>query len=144
MAPTNVSDFATAQLGLLDRELDAELAETADLASQTSPAALQRLGLAVLNLQVGSQRTGLGGKTVLELERDAAFGGVQLPENGIRTGDIVGIREQIGGATKKKEKAEVETQGLDGVVVKTTENVIAVALDRDVVDVPGGRLWMCV
>lgn len=142
MKATDVSAFATTQLELLELELQAELLETTDLASNTSPASLQRAGLAVLNLNVSSQRTGFGGKTVLELCRDPATGGGDLPEHGLRVGDIVGVRDQISGSAKKKEKAEVEENGLDGVVTKTTLSGISVALDKNEVDVPGGRLWM--
>ena len=144
MAPTDISQFASTQISLLDRELQAELAETADLASQSPPSALQRAGLAIMNLHVGSQRTGLGGKTVLELERDPAFGSAELSEHGISTGDIVGVREQVGGAAKKKDKAEVEKKGVDGVVVKTNWSVVAVAFDKEEVEAPAGRLWMFV
>lgn len=142
MSPTDVSSFAASQLHLLDRELQAELSETADLASQCSPASLQRAGLAILNLQVGSQRTGLGGKTVLDLSLDSAIGSSELPEHGIRVGDIIGVREHVGGAAKKKEKAGADQKGVDGVVVKISASSVCVALDKDEVDVPAGRLWM--
>ncbi|KAK3059573.1 hypothetical protein LTS18_010522, partial [Coniosporium uncinatum] len=69
---TSIPTFAQTQLALLDRELQAELAETSLLASQHAPATLARAGLAILNLQISSQRTGLGGKTVLELSLDPA------------------------------------------------------------------------
>ncbi|KAB8748974.1 hypothetical protein FH972_026525 [Carpinus fangiana] len=143
MAPTDVSDFAAKQLDLLDRELQAELAETAELTSQHSPAALQRSGLALLNLHIANQRTGLGGKTVLELGLDPAIStSGELPEHGLRVGDIVGVREQIGGAAKKKERSESEKKGVDGVVVKTVKDAIHVALDREEADPPGGKLWI--
>lgn len=142
MTPTDISSFATTQLELLDRELKAELEETAELSTQHAPAGLQRAGLAILNLHVAAQRTGFGGKTVLELEHDPAVGQPELPEHGFRTGDIVGVREQTGGAAKKKEKAEAEKKGVDGVVIKTTSTAISVALDKDEPDVPGGKLWM--
>lgn len=142
MTPTDIATFATTQLELLERELQAELSETADLATQSSPSSLQRAGLAILNLNVSSQRTGLGGKTVLELCLDSAIGSSELPEHGIRVGDIVGLREHVGGLAKKQEKAESEKQGIDGVVVKTSASTIGVALDKDEADVPGGRLWM--
>ncbi|KAF2087408.1 P-loop containing nucleoside triphosphate hydrolase protein [Saccharata proteae CBS 121410] len=144
--PTDIPSFATTQLSLLSAELRAELAETAALTSQHSPAALQRAGLAILNLTVSSQRTGLGGKTVVELGLDAAVGGGgeggELPEHGIRVGDIVGVQEQASGSAKKREKSEVEKRGVEGVVLKVTGQAVAVALDKEDVDVPGGRLWL--
>lgn len=142
MAPTDIAAFATTQLDLLDRELKAELEETSELSSQYAPAGLQRAGLAVLNLQLGSQRTGFGGKTIVDLEHDSAIGQADLPEHGFRPGDIVGVRPQVGGSVKKREKAEADKKGVDGVVVKTTSSSVAVALDKDEVDIPSGKLWM--
>lgn len=142
MAPVDVACFAATQLDLLDRELEAELVETSLLASQSSLAALQRAGLAILNLHLASQRTGLGGKTVLDLEIDPAVGGGDLPEHGLRVGDIVGVKEQIGGSAKKKEKGEAEKQGVEGVVVKVQSSSISVATDKEDADVPSSKLWM--
>lgn len=142
MDPLDIPTFAASQLQLLDRELQAELEETSLLASQSAPAALQRAGLALLNLHVSAQRTGLGGKTVLELELDPAVGGGELPEHGLRVGDIVGIKEQIGGSAKKKEKNEADKQGVDGVVVKVQASSVSVAADKEEIDVPAGKLWM--
>ena len=142
MHSTDVSFFAATQLKLLDHELQAELAETASLADQLSPAALQRAGIAIQNLHVSSQRTGLGGRTVLDLQLDPAIGRAELPEHGIRVGDIVGIKETVGGAAKKREKASVEQKSVDGVVVKVSTSTINVALDKEDVEVPSGKLWM--
>lgn len=141
-----ISDFATVQLSLLDRERLAEIEETQLLLSQTSPTALARAGLAVLNLSVASQRTGLGGKTVIELELDSAVktGNGELPEHGIRTGDIVSVAEQPKGSEKKSDKLDLKKKGVDGVVLKITNASVSVALDKEDADVPGGRLWLCV
>jgi DNA polymerase alpha-associated DNA helicase A len=110
-----IPDFATTQLSLLAAELAAEIEESTVLQALHSPAALQRAGVALANLTVVAQRTGLGGKTVLELGRDPATassgstsnsadregekgngGELLLPEHGIRVGDIVLIREYTG------------------------------------------------
>lgn len=146
MAPTavDISSFADTQLKLLSRELNAEVTATADLISQASPSALQRAGIAVLNLHISAQRTGLGGKTVLELELDPAIGRSELPEHGLRVGDIVGVRSQLGGSAKKQEKAKAEKDGVDGVMVKVSSSTLGVALDKEEAEVPSGKLWMCV
>jgi len=68
----DVPAFAATQLALLEAELQSELAETSSLITNTSPTALQRAGLAITNLTLVSQRTGLGGKTVVELGPDSA------------------------------------------------------------------------
>ncbi|KAF2838234.1 DNA helicase [Patellaria atrata CBS 101060] len=142
MKPTDIPTFAANQLTLLDAELKAELEETSLLVSQSSPTALQRAGVAILNLQVSSQRTGLGGKTVIDLELDPVVGGGDIPEHGIRTGDIVSVQEQPSGSAKKKEKNELVKKGADGVVLKVSPGTVAVALDKEEVDVPGGKLWL--
>lgn len=145
MTPTDIPAFAETQLSLLDAELKAELAETATLASQSSPTALQRAGAAILNLRVSSQRTGLGGKTVVELELDPAVGAGGIPEHGIRVGDIVGVQEQPAGSAKKREKGEMQKRGVEGVVLKATNAAVSVALDKEDADVPGGgKLWLWV
>ncbi|KAK5170420.1 uncharacterized protein LTR77_005008 [Saxophila tyrrhenica] len=140
---TDIPTFATSQLSLLSAELQAELTETQLLTSTHAPSILQRAGLAVLNLHISSQRTGLGGKTVLELSLDPAVGGGELPEHGLRVGDIVGVAEQPRGAERKKEREGMESRGVEGVVTKVHRENVTVALDKEDADVPtGGKLWL--
>lgn len=141
---TDVSSFAGSQLTLLDKELEAELAETQLLTSIHAPTRLERAGLAVLNLHVSSQRTGLGGKTVLELGPDPAVGTENLPEHGLRVGDICAIAEQPKGAERKKEREGMEKRGAEAVITKVQKQIITVALDKEEADVPGGKLWLYV
>ena len=97
------------------------MAETSVLLASHAPSALQRAGLALTGLTVSAQRTGLGGRTVLELGPDAATAGSadgQLPEHGIRTGDIVLVSEQPAGSTKKREARDLERKGVRGVVTR--------------------------
>jgi DNA polymerase alpha-associated DNA helicase A len=181
-ASIDIPSFAGTQLSLLEAELQAELEETALLTSNASPKALQRAGLAILNLSLANQRTGLGGKTVLELEldsavaapatasskskasgkpsakgkggsgggaskksaagTDAAEDGRLFPEHGIRTGDIVAVQELPTGSAKKKEKNDLKSKGVEGVVVKVRAAEIQVACDKEEIDVPQGRLWV--
>ncbi|RMY44878.1 hypothetical protein D0863_16144, partial [Hortaea werneckii] len=142
MKATDISSFATNQLSLLNNELQAELAETQLLTSTHAPVVLQRAGLALLNLAVNSQRTGLGGKTLLELGIDPAVGGGELHEHGFRVGDICAVAEQPKGAEKKKERESKEKQGVEGVVTKVQKEAITVALDKEEVDIPAGKLWL--
>ncbi|KAK3700712.1 hypothetical protein LTR37_015794 [Vermiconidia calcicola] len=139
---TDISTFATSQLSLLDKELQAELAETQLLTETHAPNTLQRAGLALLNLHVSSQRTGLGGKTVLELGLDPAVGGGELPEHGLRVGDICAVAEQPKGGERKKEREGMEKQGVEGVVTRVHKETVTVALDRDEVEIPNGKLWL--
>jgi DNA polymerase alpha-associated DNA helicase A len=146
LKPLDVPSFASTQLALLSAELESELAETSTLISSTSPSALQRAGAAITNLVLSSQRTGLGGKTVVELVLDPAVGGRgsggELAAHGIRVGDIVSVAEQPAGSARKREVRELEARGARGVVVRVARGVVGVALDREEEDVEGGRLWV--
>lgn len=146
--------FAHTQLSLLGAEQTAEVAETTLLLSDSPPTTLARAGLAILNLIPISQRTGLGGKTVLELGLDPAIasaetGGSDLPQHAIRTGDIVRLSEQPSGAAKKKVMTEMRRKGAEGVVTKVGERAVWVALGKgsgseEDVDIPSGKLWLYV
>lgn len=149
-------DFATTQIHLLNHELSSELAENAELLTNTSPTALARAGLAILNLVSVSQRTGLGGRLVVELSLDSSVSGVtsskskssatsgkskaggdggggeaDLPEHGIRTGDIVSVSELAAGSAKKKELKDLERRALKGVVTRVGQRAVWVAVDGE-------------
>ncbi|TAQ89531.1 Nucleoside-triphosphate phosphatase [Chlorociboria aeruginascens] len=144
-SPVDIPAFATTQLALLDQELQSELQETSSLISNTSPTSLQRAGLAITNLVLNSQRTGLGGKTVVELGPDAATSSDgELSEHGIRTGDIVVVAEQPAGSARKREVRELEAKGSRGVVTRVGRQAIWVALDGDDDDNVAGmkRVWV--
>jgi DNA polymerase alpha-associated DNA helicase A len=147
--PTDIASFAASQLTLLDAELQAELSETNALLSSHTPTALSRAGLAILNLNVSSIRTGLGGKTVVELGLDSAVVGKgekpDIPEHGIRVGDIVAVQDQPSGSAKKTEKRDLVKKGAEGVVLKVRRENVEIVLDKEDADVPsGGKLWMLV
>lgn len=148
-SPTDIPAFAASQLTLLDAELKAELAETDALLSSHTPTALARGGLAILNLNVSSVRTGMGGKTIVELALDPAVvtkgAKPEIPEHGIRVGDIVAVADQPAGSAKKTEKKELEKKGAEGVVLRVRRENVEVVLDKEDADVPGGsKLWMSV
>lgn len=142
--PVDVPSFAATQLHLLSHELQTEIQETSSLITNHSPTALARAGLAIINLIVSSQRTGLGGKTVLELSPDSATSSTgELVEHGIRTGDIVLVAEQPAGSAKKREVKELEKKGARGVVTKTGRASVSIALDEGKEEVVfGGRVWI--
>lgn len=149
MAPkaVDIPIFAGTQIALLDAEQKSEIAETSHLISAHSPSALQRAGVAITNLTVSSQRTGLGGKTVIELAPDSAVSASngELPEHGIRTGDIVLVSEQPAGSAKKREVKDLERKGVKGVVTRVRRGDVGVALDEDKEDVGaalGERVWI--
>ena len=141
----DIPTFASSQLDLLSAELIAETESTASLLASTSPTVLARAGLAIINLVVSSQRTGLGGKTVLELELDHALGSDQLGhQHDIRVGDIVRVAPQPKGQERKKEKAEMEGKGAEGVVVRVGQKGVQIALGKEdeEMDGLGGRVWV--
>ncbi|KXH47303.1 hypothetical protein CSAL01_08460 [Colletotrichum salicis] len=152
--PLSPPSFATTQLSLLATELAAEVSESSALVSSHSPTALQRAGLALPNLVVTARRTGLGGRTVLELAPDPATssssssssssGENELPEHGLRPGDIVLISEQPAGNAKKKEVKELESKGARGVVTRVRREVVGVAVDEGKGEERefGGRVWI--
>ena len=152
MAPKipSISSFANNQLSLLSDEQAAETAQTALILSQSAPSTLAAAGLAITNLVVSSQRTGLGGKTVLELEQDGAVAGKDGGEleHGIRVGDIVRVGLQPKGPEKKQEKAKLEAGGVEGVVTRVRGKGVAVAVDEEKKGEEGleafgaGRLWV--
>lgn len=121
--------FATTQLTLLEAEQAAEVAQQTALITSLPPAGLQRHGLALLNLTLSAQRTGLGGRTVLELEPDPALTtDGRFPTHGIRSGDLVRLGEQPGGAAKKKEKADMKEKAVEGVVHRVSEGKLILAV----------------
>jgi hypothetical protein len=68
-----------------------------------------------------------------------------IPEHGIRVGDIVAVQDQPSGSAKKTEKKELEKKGAEGVVLKVRRENVEVVLDKEDADVPGGsKLWMSV
>ncbi|OQO09929.1 hypothetical protein B0A48_04284 [Cryoendolithus antarcticus] len=154
--PLDPTLFASHQLTLLTHEHESSLAQTTTLTSTLSPKVLQTRGLALLNLTLLNTRTGLGGKTVLELGPDPALtakdaegeaGG--LGEHGIRVGDLCGVASQLKGGERKAEKKEAEGKGVRGVVTRVRRGEVWVALDaeRDGQDerVPGEggeRVWL--
>lgn len=145
MSPTDIPTFASSQLTLLAAEHTAELDETALLTSTHAPSILQRAGLALLNLHISAQRTGFGGKTLLELSLDPAVGGGELPEHGLRVGDICAVAEQPKGSEKKKDREGMEAKKVTGVITRVRREEVTVALDKEEVDVPsGGKLWLYV
>lgn len=147
--PTDIPSFAATQLTLLDAELQAELSETNALLSSHTPTTLSRAGLAILNLNVSSVRTGLGGKTVVELGLDPAVVSKgekpDIPEHGIRVGDIVAVQDQPTGSAKKTEKRDLAKKGAEGVVLRVRRENVEIVLDKEDADVPSGaKLWMSV
>ncbi|KAH8155178.1 uncharacterized protein LAJ45_00187 [Morchella importuna] len=147
----DIADFSTTQLALLTTERNADITQQTTLISQLPPTALVRHGLAITNLLPASQRTGFGGRTILELEPDNAIvSDGKIPPHGVRQGDIVRVEVQPGGSATKKEKSELSDNGVEGVVHRVFEGRIAVSVSPksddgggvDRVLTAGKRLWV--
>ncbi|KAJ9614375.1 hypothetical protein H2200_002511 [Cladophialophora chaetospira] len=146
------SAFFTTLLHLLSQEQASEVQETTLLLSSTPPTTLARAGLAIVNLSIHTLRTGLGGRSVAELGLDPAVvykdSKGELPEHGIRTGDIVRVGEMPKGTAKKKEVNELKGKGVEGVVTRVGQRAVWVALGKDgsgnddVEEIPDGKLWL--
>ncbi|KIW13912.1 hypothetical protein PV08_06693 [Exophiala spinifera] len=144
--------FFNSLLALVALEQESEVAETNLLLSSTPPSTLARAGLAILNLSIQSLKTGLGGRSVVELGLDSAVVSKdskgELPEHGIRTGDIVSLGEMPKGSAKKKEVSDLKSKGVEGVVTRVGERAVWVAMGKEgsnsdsVENIPDGKLWL--
>ncbi|KAL6453383.1 HCS1 DNA polymerase alpha-associated DNA helicase A [Candida maltosa Xu316] len=133
---------------LFDRFKDAILEEQQEDVSQTNayinaftPKKLAQLGLGIINLQIANIRTGLGGKTILELQLDPGFSDGEINTSTLRTGDIVKLSRMTTtttSTTKKKTKDndddQQDSEGLEAVVLKVTTSMISISVDESTDD----------
>ncbi|KAH9830595.1 P-loop containing nucleoside triphosphate hydrolase protein [Rhodofomes roseus] len=147
-----LQDFITRQRSLLSHEREAEIERSSLLLSNCGPKLLEQKGLALTGLGVASIRIGLGGKTLVELERPAAYHSTPLfPPHTFRPGDLAKIEENASeGATRKKtlvkgKKADSSDnsrrQSTEGVVYKVSDTRIVIAVNvsesgGDELDIP--------
>lgn len=82
----------------------------------------------------------------MELSPDSATADAsgEIPEHGIRTGDLVAVAEQPAGSARKRDLKGLEAKGSRGVVTRVGLNAIWVALDGEDDDavVAAKRLWV--
>lgn len=123
-------------LDLLAFERDTDLAQTSLLVSKCSPRLLESRGLAILNLQASNVSIGLGGKTLVELERWMKG---PLPSHGFRNGDTCEVLSGTSDSSKpnkkgkgkeKEEASSASGPGLQGVVYRVQEDKIIIAIDQ--------------
>lgn len=92
-----------------------------------SPKKLASFGLAVVNLVMLNMRSGLGGKTLIELSLDPAF---SRPEDEIQCGSL-----RVGDIVKLDRMGEKEQNtALEGVLVKVSGKVLGVSVEEDTSD----------
>lgn len=116
-----VEQFVSKTLELLQEEREAEIEETRIWQENISLKDLQNKGVCLLKLQIGSQSTGLYGRTVIILEPRKHLGFSSLPSNNFGPGDIVGLYD-TGGCTAA---SQIGT----GIVTRVSQTSISVAFD---------------
>nr|GAT50155.1 predicted protein [Mycena chlorophos] len=126
--------FFTRQRELLTKERAAEVERSSLLLTNCGPKLLEQKGLALLGLGVVNVNIGLGGKTLVELERPSAYHTSPLfPPHTLRTGDLARIEANVAATAKKpasKTKPTAEKGGqAEGVVYRVTDTRITVAVD---------------
>ncbi|XP_029008415.1 DNA-binding protein SMUBP-2 [Betta splendens] len=119
-----VEQFVSKTLELLQQEREAEIEETRIWQENVSLKDLQNKGVCLLKLQIGSQSTGLYGRTVVILEPRKYLGFTSLPSNSFGPGDIVGLYD-TGGCT-------IASQISTGIVTRASQVSISVAFDDSV------------
>lgn len=80
----------------------------------------------------------------MELGPDPATSSTdELPEHGIRTGDIVLVAEQPAGSAKKREVKDLEKKGSRGVVTKVQKGAVYIAIDEGRDEVAfSNKIWL--
>ncbi|XP_070763141.1 DNA-binding protein SMUBP-2 [Enoplosus armatus] len=116
-----VEQFVSKTLELLQEEREAEIEETRIWQENISLKDLQSKGVCLLKLQIGSQSTGLYGRTVVVLEPRKHLGFSSLPSNSFGPGDIVGLYD-TGGCTAA---SQVGT----GIVTRVSQASVSVTFD---------------
>ncbi|KAM9854607.1 DNA-binding protein SMUBP-2 [Aulostomus maculatus] len=116
-----VEQFVSKTLELLQEEREADIDETRVWQENVSLKDLQNKGVCLLKLQIGSQSTGLYGRTVVIFEPRKHLGFSCLPSNSFGPGDIVGLYD-VGGCS-------AASQITTGIVTKVTQSSISVAFD---------------
>ncbi|KIJ63662.1 hypothetical protein HYDPIDRAFT_41061 [Hydnomerulius pinastri MD-312] len=132
--------FISRHRTLLTREREAEIERTSLLLINCAPKLLEQKGLALAGLGVVSAGIGLGGKTLVELERPAAYHSSQLfPSHTLRPGDLARIEENISSGLPKKSAGKGKkapdsdsksSRAAEGVVYKVTDTRIVIAVDQ--------------
>ncbi|QRV98888.1 DNA polymerase alpha subunit A [Ceratobasidium sp. AG-Ba] len=131
---------------LCQQERTAEVQQSSLLLSACSPKLLEQKGLALLGLGVSKVHVGLGGKSLIELERPSAYHtSPNFPPHTFRPGDIARIEANIAGAAGKRAvkskragsepASSLDQAGVEGVVYKVSDIQIVVSTETELQDV---------
>ncbi|KAF9070139.1 P-loop containing nucleoside triphosphate hydrolase protein [Rhodocollybia butyracea] len=129
---SQLSAFIDRQKVLLAREREASISQTSDLLSNFDPKLLEKKGLALLGLGVQEVKIGLGGKTLVQLERPSAYhSSIIFPPHTLRPGDLARIEANVTTKTKKPAVADTKDSTVQGVVYKVSDTRIVIAVDSE-------------
>lgn len=155
MSSQDTTKFVELFRDALKNEQKVDVEDATEMLEKYPIKRLVSMGLAVSNLTIGSMKTGLGGKCIIELEADSSVSSTDQIEAGrIGSGDIVKVETQSAKSKASKSKASGESKNADsndaasyaeGVVTKVTKKAISVAIDpkfEDAVVNLTGRLWL--
>ncbi|CAE6467949.1 unnamed protein product [Rhizoctonia solani] len=141
----DVEQFLNRMRDLGLRERTAEVEQSSLLLSACSPKLLEQKGLALLGLGVSNVQIGLGGKSLIELERPSAYHTLpNFPPHTFRPGDIARIEANVistkrGSKTSKKQtRASGDTDAeasVEGVVYKVSDTRIVVSVEAESQDI---------
>ncbi|KAK0194402.1 AAA domain-containing protein [Armillaria mellea] len=135
-APPDLAAFIERQRLLLAQERSAEIQRSSLLLSNCGPKLLEQKGLSLAGLGVVAVNVGLGGKTLVELERPTAYHTSPIfPPHTFRPGDLARIETNVtANASQKKPKKSVASSGIqnsevEGVVYEISDTRIVIAID---------------
>ncbi|CDR40163.1 CYFA0S04e04940g1_1 [Cyberlindnera fabianii] len=152
-------------LRCIELERAADVQQTTALLNSLPQKKLAAKGLAIINLSTENVRTGLGGRTIVELKNDLSFHDSDTIDSGdIRTGDIVKIDRAGAGAraagtsdpsaskkkTSKASKDDKDQSNADsaceGVITRVSQTSVVVTIDENheekVLNIISDRLWI--
>jgi DNA polymerase alpha-associated DNA helicase A len=91
-----IREFILRLITLIEAESLAESTETSLLFSNCSYKHLETKGLVLSGLSIAKTTIGLGGKTLIELERSSALHeSNRFPPHSFKAGDIVQVRQRL-------------------------------------------------
>ncbi|KAK7042498.1 AAA domain-containing protein [Favolaschia claudopus] len=132
-----LSHFFARQRQLLAQERAAEVERSSLLLSNCGPKLLEQKGLSLGGLGVVGVNIGLGGKTMVELERPSAYHTTpNFPPHSFRPGDLARIEPNVSSTGPSKKTASSKkladnkgSQQTEGVVYRVTDTRIVIAVD---------------
>ncbi|QEL61755.1 hypothetical protein CJJ09_003911 [Candidozyma auris] len=114
----------------INLELQCDHVLTDSYLSKYTPKKLSSFGLAIINLTMTNMRSGIGGKSLIELSLDPAVSqpDEEIKAGTIRVGDIVQLNRMKNAAAKD---ADAESTALEGVVSRLSATSVTVSVEED-------------